>query len=73
MIRTRANNTNLNPIFRVPPRVPVHNIQTLTRVEVIDGTFVVNEERLFRHFVVDGAPPDVLGVSGVVDDTFVLG
>ena len=68
VISTSTHNTDLDAMLRVPssktetingtkPRIslPVHDIQTLARVQVVDGTLTVDHENLIAEFEVDRA------------------
>lgn len=56
MIGTRRNHTNLFAILWIPTSKAVKDIQTRMRVEIIDGTFSVDEKDPFAHLHVDRTP-----------------
>jgi hypothetical protein len=46
MIGSRANDTDLDAIFRVPTREAVETIKALTAVEIVAGTLAVDGKYL---------------------------
>lgn len=57
MICPRGDNPDLNPVFRVPTRKPVENIDVLPRIEVINCPLAVDLEGVFTDPISSGQGP----------------
>jgi hypothetical protein len=71
MIGSSAYNTNLNPITRIPPSVPIKNVNSSASIEIINCPLTSNLPNCFGHGFIYRTPPDILGGRGFVDDTLV--
>jgi hypothetical protein len=61
------------PVLGIPASEAIKDIETLTGVEVVDSTLVVDQEGVLSHLGVDRAPPDILGGRLLIDNTLILG
>jgi hypothetical protein len=66
------DNSDLDLMIGVPSRIPVEHEHLLHRVQVVDGTFSVEEESLLVQFDVDSPPPNVSSVARIVHDPLVF-
>lgn len=71
VVRARAHDPNLDAVAGVPPGVRVHDVEVVARAQVVCGALAVDQPRLLRALLVDGAPPDVVRGRGLVDDALV--
>lgn len=73
VVGSGTDNSHLDSVLGVPAGVGVHNVDSLSGVEVVDSSLSVDEPRLLRQLLVDGAPPDVLDGTGLLHNSLVLG
>ena len=73
VIRPRTDDTDLDPVLRVPPSKAVEAVEPVADVEVINGTLADCPVRLGVEWKVCRSPPDVFFGGGILDDAFVFG
>ena len=72
VISARADDTNLNAVFRVPTSKGIDNVEVITSIQVIDRARAVLHERGIGHLDIDVAPPNVVRAFRIVDDALVF-
>lgn len=70
--RKRGGKQDL-PVLGVPTSKSIEDVETLTGVEVVDSTLMVNQEGMLGHLGVDGSPPDILGGGLLINNTLIPG
>src|SRR5947209_7627204 len=56
MVRTRADNSNLQTILWIPSCEAVKDVETFTCVEIVNSTLMVDSKNTLRHLHVHRAP-----------------
>lgn len=51
MVGTRADDADLDLVFLVPSCETVHNVNSISRVQVVNGTFAVDSPDLIKNNV----------------------
>ncbi|KAG6548769.1 hypothetical protein Mapa_009530 [Marchantia paleacea] len=75
VVSAGGDNSDLDPVLRVPVQKLVVHEHLLERVEVVDGSLAVDEESLAVHLDVGRSlsPPQIILRALLHDDAFVLG
>jgi hypothetical protein len=73
VVGTRADDADLDAVFRVPAREAVEAVEPIARVEVVDRALAVDGERLGVARDVDRPPPHILFGLRVLDHPLVPG
>src|SRR6478736_3108569 len=72
VIRPRADDTNLDAMFRIPPCEAVETIKPLARVEIVKRALTIDLERALVARNIHRSPPDVVFRSSMLDHALVL-
>lgn len=73
VVGSGTDDSHLDSVLGVPSSVGIHNVDSLSGVEVVNGSLSVDEPRLLGQLLVNGSPPDVVNGTRLVDDSLVLG
>ena len=72
VIRPRADDANLDAMFRIPACEAVETIKPLARVEIVKRALAIDLERALVARNIHRSPPDVVFRSGMLDHALVL-
>src|SRR4249919_1320114 len=72
VIWPRANDANLDAMFRIPACEAVETIKPLARVEIVKRALAIDLERALVARNIHRSPPDVVFRSGMLDYALVL-
>ena len=72
VIRPRADDANLDAMFRIPACEAVETIEPLARVEIVKRALAIDLERALVARNIHRSPPDVVFRSGMLDHALVL-
>ena len=73
MLRGSPHDSNLDSIFWIPASVAIHDIQTVTGIQVVHSPFSIDHESLVLHLDIDTSPPDIIRAGLLINDPFVFG
>jgi hypothetical protein len=72
VVGARSDDANLDAVLGVPAGETVEDVNVVASVEVVDGALAVDLESVLVHLNVDGAPPDIVLRSLLIDNALVL-
>src|SRR4029077_8606582 len=72
LIRPRADDANLDAMFRVPACEAVETIKPLTRVEIVKRALAIDSERALVTRNIHRSPPDIVFRRDMLDHALIL-
>src|SRR6202162_5689168 len=73
VVRPRTDDTDLDPILRIPPGEYIETIKVLATVKVIASALADYRKGVRIERDIDLPPPDIVLRRGLFDDAFVFG
>lgn len=73
VVSAGADDPDVDSVASVPAGIAVDDVDAVTGVEVVDGTFTVNDPGVVIHGLVDRSPPDIFFRRWLLDDSLVAG
>jgi hypothetical protein len=70
MIRTSANNSNFDSVFRIPASISIDNINFTSSIEIALGKLREKIERSSCYGSIDISPSDFFFSDWVIDNRF---
>ena len=71
LVRAGADHAHFDAVFGIPTRVPIHDIDAVANIEIVNSAHAVDEKGVLVEFDVDLAPPDVARAVRVFHDALV--
>jgi hypothetical protein len=72
MIGTRRNNSDLDLMVGMPPRITVKHKHLLNRIEIVNCALSIQEKSIFVQFDIDSSPPNIFSVARIIHNPLVF-